>query len=131
FLRTHARPPARALRGKPESRALPLRAALPPVRFRLWGRRRCLLRGRHHGAHHRAVAFSWPQGLLLVKRIFHTLRVLALALGAVIMAYPFASMLATAFKPLGEAVAPGFGIWPQTWQPGNFAEVFATAPFGR
>ena len=59
------------------------------------------------------------------------LRVAMLTLGAAVMAYPFLWMIATAFKPLGEAVAPGLGLWPHDWQPGNFTQVFDTAPFGR
>jgi ABC-type glycerol-3-phosphate transport system permease component len=66
-----------------------------------------------------------------MSRAAHGLRVLALVLGALVMAYPFVWMIATSFKSLGDAVAPGFGLWPRTWQPGNFAEVFATAPFAR
>lgn len=55
----------------------------------------------------------------------------ALGLGAVIMAYPFVWMIATAFKTLPESLDPSGPLLPEAWQWSNLALTFEAAPFGR
>lgn len=57
--------------------------------------------------------------------------IFALATGAVVMAWPFVWMVATAFKTLPEALDPSGPLLPRAWQWGNVAETFAAAPFAR
>ena len=47
---------------------------------------------------------------------------------ALVMILPFLWQILTSFKPLSEVE---LGIWPQTWLPGNYAEVFRQVHFGR
>lgn len=54
-----------------------------------------------------------------------------LAAGALVAAYPFVWMLATAFKTLPEATQGGLGLLPATPQWSNWPATLAAAPFGR
>ncbi len=52
-----------------------------------------------------------------------------LAMGAVVSAFPFVWMLATALKPIEEAQSTSLRLIPSTVQWGNFPEALAAAPF--
>ncbi len=54
----------------------------------------------------------------------------ALAFGGLIMAYPFAWMLATSFKSLREANTPSLGLMPEEWLWHNYVDALQAAPFG-
>jgi multiple sugar transport system permease protein len=56
---------------------------------------------------------------------------LVLALGAVVMGYPFVWMLLTGFKTLPEAMAAPLALFPREWQWSNIALTLREAPFGR
>jgi len=59
------------------------------------------------------------------------LAILTLLAGAVIVAYPFVWMVATAFKTLPESLDPTGPLLPTVWQWDNLRATFAAAPFGR
>ncbi|MFP4500334.1 MAG: carbohydrate ABC transporter permease [Candidatus Hydrogenedentota bacterium] len=65
------------------------------------------------------------------KRAGGILRMVLLAAGGVVMAWPFLWMAGTGFKSLEEAVAPTLALLPETWHWENPGRVFAVAPFGR
>ncbi|HRP47862.1 MAG TPA: carbohydrate ABC transporter permease [Trueperaceae bacterium] len=52
-----------------------------------------------------------------------------LAIGSVVMAFPFVWMILSAFKPLKEIFR--FGFWPQVWTLANFQEVILHTQFPR
>lgn len=56
---------------------------------------------------------------------------IALALGALLTAWPFLWMLSASLETLAEATRPSLSVWPRSWQWGNYPETFAAAPFGR
>lgn len=56
---------------------------------------------------------------------------LALALGAVVMFYPFLWMFTASFKTLQEATTPTLRLLPAEWQWQNWPLAFSTAPFAR
>jgi ABC-type glycerol-3-phosphate transport system permease component len=59
------------------------------------------------------------------------LRHAALAAGGLVMAYPFAWMLATSLKPLDAALQSSFSLWPEGWHWENVRRVFEMVPFAR
>ena len=56
---------------------------------------------------------------------------LGLAVGAVIMFYPFLWMFTASFKTLQEATTPSLRLFPAEWQWSNWPTAFHTAPFAR
>lgn len=52
-----------------------------------------------------------------------------LSIGALVVAWPFLWMAATALKTLEEASTPSLRLWPSDWQWQNIAETFSAAPF--
>lgn len=54
-----------------------------------------------------------------------------LALGAIVMVYPFLWMFTASFKTLQEATQPSLQLFPAEWQWINWPLTFRTAPFGR
>lgn len=66
------------------------------------------------------------------KKIWSTVLVyIALALGALIMVFPFIWMLLTALKTNAEVLQVPPTILPQNWNFSSFAKVFDLLPFGR
>jgi ABC-type glycerol-3-phosphate transport system permease component len=56
---------------------------------------------------------------------------ISLAVGALLMNYPFIWMVMTAFMSLEQATSSQHGIWPETWNWTNFEEAWQAAPFAR
>lgn len=60
-----------------------------------------------------------------------SVRYLILALGAVIVAFPFLWMVLTSFKGPSEIFSYSFKLLPSEWKFSNYAEVFDYIPFAR
>lgn len=56
---------------------------------------------------------------------------LPLALGALVITYPFLWMVITAFKTLPESSIPSLITFPEHWMWHNLIDTFQSAPFGR
>ncbi len=56
---------------------------------------------------------------------------LPLALGALVMVWPFLWMISTSLKDLNAATTPGLSLWPGRPHFENVADTFRAAPFGR
>lgn len=67
----------------------------------------------------------------MLSKLSTVLYYLALAVLAVIFAFPFLWMVSSAFKPPSEIFLFPPTLIPTTWAPQNFREVFEQAPFGR
>ena len=63
-------------------------------------------------------------------RIWQSVKLILLIVGAFVMAFPFVWMLATSLKTLPEATAIPPTMFPETPQIQNYAEALKVAPFG-
>ncbi len=63
-------------------------------------------------------------------RIWQSIKLILLIVGAFVMVFPFVWMLATSLKTLPEATAIPPIMFPETPQFGNYAEAMQVAPFG-
>ncbi len=68
---------------------------------------------------------------MIPRRVTTIFVYLALALGAVVMFYPFLWMFTASFKTLQEATTPSLRLFPSEWQWQNWPLAFNTAPFAR
>ena len=65
------------------------------------------------------------------ERIKILLLYAVLLAGAFVFCWPFLWMLSTSLETFQEAVVPGLGIWPASWNWGNYVETWHSTPFPR
>jgi len=75
------------------------------------------------------VQFSQPRRRRRFPNVGRLLAYVLLAVGSVVMAFPFVWMLLSAFKPLKEIFR--FNFWPKVWTLANFQDVLLNTQFPR